>query len=303
MPRIVSFLPSATEIAYTLGAGGELVGRSHECDFPPEVKALPVVSKPALPIGKMTQGEIDTAVASHLASGASLYEIDEVLLRQLEPDVVFTQDLCQVCAPSGTELSRALKMLPSNPEVLCLTPRTLSEIDKNILDVGRVTGRQAEAERLVSHNHSRIASVRSALSGAPTRRVAFLEWTDPPFCPGHWVPEMIEIAGGVDPSGRPGADSVRVTWDSIVESAPEIVVVAPCGYGLAQAIEAAEQIPHVPGARAIAVDANAYFARPGPRVTEGIELLAHLFHPDRFDWPHEHRPWAEINQKSAALLT
>ena len=302
MPRIVSFLPSATEIAYTIGAGGDLVGRSHECDFPPQVKALPIVSKPTLPIGEMTQGEIDTAVASHLANGSSLYEIDEILLRELEPDVVFTQDLCQVCAPSGTELTRALKLLPSNPEVLWLTPRTLSEIDQNILDVGRVTGRQAKAQQLVEENHSRIAAVRNALDSVPTRRIVFLEWTDPPFCPGHWVPEMIDIAGGADPSGRPGADSVRMTWDGIVGSAPEIVVVAPCGYGLAQAIEAAEQIPAIPEARVIAVDANAYFARPGPRVTEGIELLAHLFHPDRFDWPHEHRPWAEVTQRESSSI-
>ena len=197
MPRIVSFLPSATEIACTIGAGADLVGRSHECDFPPEVKALPVVSKPALPIGEMTQGEIDSAVASHLASGASLYVVDEVLLRDLEPDVVFTQDLCQVCAPSGTELTRALKTLPSNPEVLWLTPRNLEEIEGNILGVGRVTGRQAAAKSLVERSRSRIDSVREAVRGVTRRRVAFLEWTDPPFCPGHWVPEMIEIAGGI----------------------------------------------------------------------------------------------------------
>jgi iron complex transport system substrate-binding protein len=303
MPRIVSFLPSATEIAYTIGAGGDLVGRSHECDFPPEVKALPIVSKPALPIGEMTQGEIDSAVASHLASGASLYEVDEVLLRDLEPDVVFTQDLCQVCAPSGTELTRALKMLPSNPEVLWLTPRNLAEIEENILDVGRVTGRIAAASDLIRTNRDRIASVRDSVTGVTPRRVVFLEWTDPPFCPGHWVPEMIEIAGGSDSNGRPGSDSNRMTWESVADSSPEMVIVAPCGYGLEQSIEAAQRIPHVPGARVIAVDANAYFARPGPRVTEGIELLAHLFHPDRFDWPHEHRPWSEVDQRLTAQLS
>ena len=297
MPRIVSFLPSATEIAYTIGAGGDLVGRSHECDFPPEVKALPIVSKPALPIGEMSQGEIDTAVASQLASGASLYEVDEVLLRDLRPDVVFTQDLCQVCAPSGTELTRALKTLPSNPEVLWLSPRTLAEIEENILDVGRVTKRLSSAEELVEGNRERIAAVREAVRGATPRHVVFLEWTDPPFCPGHWVPEMIEIAGGTDKNGRPGADSVRMTWDSVAAESPELLIVAPCGYGLDQAIEAAERLPLLPGTRVIAVDANAYFARPGPRVAEGIELLAHLFHPDRFDWPHGHRPWSELNAR------
>ncbi len=303
MPRIVSFLPSATEIVYTIGAGGDLVGRSHECDFPPEVKALPVVSKPALPIGTMTQGEIDAAVASHLASGASLYEVDEVLLRDLEPDVVFTQDLCQVCAPSGTELTRALKTLPSDPEVLWLSPRTLAEIEENILDVGRVTGRRDAAESLIERNRSRIADVRNAVTGVTPRRIVFLEWTDPPFCPGHWVPEMIEIAGGVDPNCRPGADSVRMTWESVADCSPELIIVAPCGYGLERAMDAARQIPDVHGARVIAVDANAYFARPGPRVTDGIELLAHLLHPDRFDWLHGHRPWADVAQRAAALRT
>jgi len=296
MPRIISFLPSATEIAYTIGAGAELVGRSHECDFPPEVTALPVVSKPALPIGEMTQNEIDIAVASHLASGRSLYEVDEVLLRELDPHVVFTQDLCQVCAPSGTELTRALKSLPTNPEVLCLSPRTLAEIEDNIRDVGRVCGRVPEAAALVEQNRGRIDTVRKAVNGATPRRVVFLEWTEPPFCPGHWVPEMIDIAGGVDPNGRTGADSVRLNWGTVARSSPEIVIVAPCGYGLSQASKAAAEIAPVPGARVIAVDANAYFARPGPRVAEGIELLAHLFHPELFKWPHNHRPWAEVTQ-------
>ncbi|HEX2722939.1 MAG TPA: cobalamin-binding protein [Gemmatimonadaceae bacterium] len=294
MPRIVSFLPSATEIACTLGAGGDLVGRSHECDFPPEVKALPIVSKPALEIAGLTQGAIDSAVASQLASGASLYVVDEVLLRELDPEVVFTQDLCQVCAPSGTELTRALKTLRSPPEVLWLTPRNLSEIEENILDVGRVTGRASAGRELVGRMRSRIAQVRDAVCGALPRRVVFMEWTEPPFAAGHWVPEMIGIAGGVDPNGRASEDSVRITWESIVASSPEIVIVAPCGYGLTQATAAAEQLSWIPNARVIAVDANAYFARPGPRVIEGIELLAHLFHPDRFDWPYQERPWAEI---------
>lgn len=294
MPRIVSFLPSATEIAYTIGAGSDLVGRSHECDFPAEVKALPIVSKPALPIESMSQGEIDQAVAAHLASGRSLYEVDEVLLRKLDPEVVFTQDLCQVCAPSGTELSRALKTLPANPEVLWLTPRNLEGIEENIRDVGRVANRTKEAAALIESNRRRIHAVRDAVNGAERRRVVFLEWTDPPFSPGHWVPEMIDIAGGVDPNGRPGEDSVRLTWERVLEVGPEMVIVAPCGYGVTQAIQTARAIPDIGRAQVIAVDANAYFARPGPRVAEGIELLAHLFHPERFAWPHAHEPWSVV---------
>ncbi|MEO8194279.1 MAG: cobalamin-binding protein [Gemmatimonadales bacterium] len=294
MTRIVSFLPAATEIAYAIGAGGDLVGRSHECDYPEDAVKLPIVSKPALPVGEMGQLEIDRAVASQLASGESLYQIDEVLLRELDPDVVFTQDLCQVCAPSGTELTRALSELPSHPEVLWLTPRKLADIEQNIVEIGRVTNRRRQAEYLIADNRERISAVRRALADAPTRPVAFLEWTDPLFCPGHWVPEMISHAGGRDPLGVPGGDSQRVTWESVAEGSPEIVVVAPCGYGLAQAEEAARGIAALEGAKIVAVDANAYFARPGPRVAEGIELLAHLFHPDLFPWPHEHRPWAEI---------
>ena len=295
MPRIVSFLPAATEIAYALGAGDELVGRSHECDYPAQVRRLPVVSSPSLAIGEMSQGEIDNAVASQLASGESLYRVDEVLLRELAPDVVFTQDLCQVCAPSGTELTRALRELPSKPQVLWLTPRTMEEIEQNILEIGNATGRALEAESLIAENRERIDCVSRAVSTEPPRRVAFLEWTDPLFCAGHWVPEMIALAGGIDPQGHRGGDSRRITWDSVAADSPEIVVVAPCGYDLERSREAALSISAVPGARIIAVDANAYFARPGPRVAEGIELLAHLFHPERFFWPHETRPWAEVS--------
>ena len=295
MPRIVSFLPAATEIAYALGAGDEIVGRSHECDYPAQVQRLPVVSKPALAIGEMNQVEIDNAVAAQLASGESLYQVDEILLRDLAPDVVFTQDLCQVCAPSGTELTRALRDLPSKPQVLWLTPRTIQEIEQNILEIGRATGRALEAESLIADNRERIENVRRIVSRAPLVRVAFLEWTDPVFCPGHWVPEMIAAAGGADPSGQPGGDSHRITWDSVAAGSPEVVVVAPCGYDLARSREAAESVRRIPGARIVAVDANAYFARPGPRVAEGIEVLAHLFHPEIFPWPHDSQPWSEIS--------
>ncbi|MEO5589922.1 MAG: cobalamin-binding protein [Gemmatimonadaceae bacterium] len=295
MARIVSFLPAATEIAFAIGAGDEIVGRSHECDYPPDVRKLPVVSKPALAIGEMTQAEIDLAVGAQLASGESLYQVDEVLLRELKPDVVFTQDLCQVCAPSGTELTRALRELPSKPQVLWLSPQNLAEIEENIRDIGVATGRVSEADALIADNTDRIRAVERAVSGAPARRVVFLEWTEPMFCAGHWVPEMIAHAGGHDPLGKPGADSERITAESVADADPELILVAPCGYNLEQSAVAAARLAGAPGARVIAVDANAYFARPGPRVAEGIELLAHLFHPDRFAWSHAHRPWREIN--------
>lgn len=276
--RIVSFLPAATEIVHALGAGAELVGRSHECDYPDYVRALPVVSRPTLALEGLSQGEIDAAVSDRMRSGESLYVVDELLLRELAPDVILTQDLCQVCAPSGNELTRALKSLPSNPTVIYLTPRTLAEIDENIIVVGETIGRATEAHALVARNRERLERLRAATRNVTRRpRVAFLEWTDPVFCAGHWVPEMIEIAGGDDQLGRPGADSVRISWDDVHRWSPEIVVVAPCGYGLAEAERMARDLPPIPGARVYPVDANAFFARPGPRYVEGIELLARIF--------------------------
>ena len=294
MPRIVSFLPAATEITYALGAGADLVGRSHECDYPPQVRSLPVVSRPALPLDGLSQHEIDRAVSNHLATGESLYQVDEALLDELRPDLVFTQDLCQVCAPSGNELSRALLEMSQPPQVLSLTPRNFAEIEENILSIGDATGRREAAELLIDQNRERLRRVSAAVGAATPRRVTFLEWTEPLFCGGHWVPEMVAAAGGDDPLGRAGGDSQRMTWDDVAASEPELLIVAPCGYGLKDAIAIAKRLPRTTDAEVYAVDANAYFARPGPRVSEGVELLAHLFHPDKFTWPHEHRPWAKI---------
>jgi iron complex transport system substrate-binding protein len=274
MSGIISLLPAATEIVYALGAGDELVGRSHECDYPTQARALPVVSRPALELEGLGQGEVDAAVAAKMRTGESLYVVDEALLRELAPDVILTQDLCQVCAPSGNELTRALGSLLNRPEIVYLTPRTLAEIDENIREVGRVIGRESEAQALVASNHERLERVRAATRSKPRRRVSFLEWTDPPFCAGHWVPEMIEIAGGEDRLGRPGADSVRISWDDVRAWAPEVVIVAPCGYGLTEATRLAAELSEVPGARVVPVDANAYYARPGPRYAEGVEVLA-----------------------------
>ena len=294
MTRIVSLLPAGTEIVHALGAGAELLGRSHECDFPDEVQSLPVVSKPALRLDGLRPDEVDRAVAARLQSGESLYHVDEVLLHELAPELIITQDLCQVCAPSGNELTRAIRDLPGTPRVLRLTPQTIAEIYQNILDVGDATDRRQQAEALIAANRRRIAAVVAALAGAPVRTTVFIEWVDPFFSGGHWVPEMIAIAGGKDPLGHAGADSERVSWDAVLAAKPEVLVVAPCGYRLEPAGELARTLPPVPRASVFAVDANAYFARPGPRVAEGVELLAHLIHPDRFAWPHTSRPWTRI---------
>ena len=294
VPRVVSFLPAATEMVYALGRGDALVGRSHECDFPTDVTALPVVSKPTIPLDGASPEEIDRAVSARLGDGDTLYAIDEVLLRDLRPDVILTQNLCRVCAPSGDELTRAVRKFDKQPEVLFLTPRTIADVEENITDVGRALGREHAAASLVRENQRRIAAVTAAVSGAPRRRIAFLEWTDPVFCAGHWVPEMIALAGGEDPLARAGADSVRVEWSEMVALKPDVVIISPCGYRLDDAVKLAEQLPEIPGAEVCAVDANAYFARPGPRLAEGVELLGHLFHPDRVEWTQPARPWKKL---------
>jgi iron complex transport system substrate-binding protein len=281
-------------MVYALGAGEELVGRSHECDYPASVQALPVVSRPSLNLDDASPEAIDHAVADQMKSGDTLYRIDEVLLRDLRPDVILTQNLCRVCAPSGDELTRAVRKFQLQPEVLFLTPRNIAEIVENIVTVGDAIGRPREAESLARAHEERLQRVRAAVANAPTRRVVFLEWTEPLFCGGHWVPEMISLAGGNDPLGRAGEDSVRMDWDDVAKAQPEMIIVSPCGYRLERAAELATKMPRISDATVYAVDANAYFARPGPRVVEGVELLAHLFHPDLVPWPHADRPWERI---------
>jgi iron complex transport system substrate-binding protein len=294
MTRVVSFLPAATEIVHRLGAGRELVGRSHECDYPAEVVALPVVSRPAIDMNDTSPDAIDQAVARRMAAGDSMYLIDEALLRELAPDVILTQNLCRVCAPSGDELTRAVRKFPHQPEVLFLTPRSIDEIVDNIRAVGAAINRSSSADELCGDISSRISRVRTLTESAESRRVVFLEWTDPLFCAGHWVPEMIEAAGGYDPIGRAQGDSVRMGWNDVIAAEPRTIIVSPCGYGLEQSAALARELPTLDGVEVFAVDANAYFARPGPRVAEGVELLAHLFHPELVPWEGSTKPWERI---------
>src|SRR5215510_6906057 len=292
--RIVSFLPSATETACALGLKDQLVGITHECDYPPEVTSKPVVVRNALPIEEMSQLEIDAAVAARLREGHSLYEVDEDLLQKLAPDLILTQDLCQVCAPSGNEISVALNLLSKKPEILWLTPKSLGEIFTNLRELGAATNRAETAEQLISAGSARLESIRAITSRLAERpRVFCVEWFDPIYCSGHWVPEMVRLAGGDDALARDGEDSVRVSWSDVVDYAPEVLVLTPCGFNLKQAIERAPRMAQYPGwfnlpavqqSRVYAVDANSYFARPGPRVVDGIELLTHLFHPELFPW-------------------
>ena len=293
--RIVSFLPSATEMACALGLADSIVGITHECDYPPEIKNKPVVVRNVLPLERMSQGEIDRAVAERIRNGQSLYEIDEQLLRELVPDLILTQNLCQVCAPSGNEVSQVIKALPQAPQILWLTPQSLSEIFDNVRELGAATNRMAEAEALVNDCRRRLdilAQRTSAVSYRP--RVFCMEWLDPVYASGHWVPELVKIAGGIDELGRERGESVRVSWDDIAAWAPEVLIIMPCGFNLQQTMKQVWSVfayrsspffdlPAVRNGRVYAVDANSFFARPGPRVVEGAELLAQLIHPDLFD--------------------
>ncbi|HZF02077.1 MAG TPA: cobalamin-binding protein [Methylomirabilota bacterium] len=291
--RIVSFLPAATEMVFALGLGDNLAGVSHECDFPPQAKQKPIVVKPALALDKMTLREIDIAVAERIGSGQSLYQVDEILLRGLKPDLIVTQNLCQVCAPSGNELTVALKTLGSKPEIVWMSPHSIEEIFQNILELGRATNRLREAEKIISECRARLEKISSQTKNLSRPKIFCVEWADPVYCAGHWVPEMVEIAGGVDELARKGTDSVRIKWDGVRKYAPEILILSPCGFHLAQALEQISilkslpgwaEIPAVRNGKVFCADANSYFARPGPRVVEGTELLAHLIHPELFGW-------------------
>ena len=292
--QIVSFLPSATEMACALGLTEQLVGITHECDYPPEVKGKAIVVRKALPIETMSQHEIDVAVSERMREGRSLYEIDEKLLQELAPDLILTQDLCQVCAPSGNEVSQALNLLPKKPQILWLTPNSLEEIFANLRELGEATGHSKNAQELIAEGRRRLRKIEAVTRNLSVRpRVFCMEWLDPVYCSGHWVPEMVRIAGGQDALSQEGADSVRVPWDEVVEWKPEVLIITPCGFDLEQTIEQSRQlftyarwstIPAVRNGRVYAVDANSYFARPGPRVVDGTELLAHLIHPKLFSW-------------------
>jgi iron complex transport system substrate-binding protein len=309
--RIVSFLPSATEMICALGLADRLMGVTHECDHPAEVSDKPIIVRSALQTHRMRQSEIDAAVAERLREGLSLYQVDERLLQDIAPDLIVTQDLCQVCAPSGNEVAQVLRSLPTKPQILWLTPKSLEEIFENLQDLGAATGRLERAKEIIADGRDRLERIVLKASRLPDRpRVFCMEWIDPVYCSGHWVPEMVRIAGGIDELGRGGADSVRISWDEVVQWAPEILIVMPCGCGLAESATQARQLFNYPGSaglpavrdnRVYAVDANSYFARPGPRVVEGTELLAHLLHPTSFEWKGPSDAFQRLEHLPAAV--
>lgn len=281
-------------MVYALGLEDQLAGVSHECDFPAGARTKPAVVRPAMELAALGPREIDAAVVAQLHSGASMYAVDESLLRALEPDLILTQDLCQVCAPSGNEITRLLSSLPTKPEVAYFTPKTLADVWSDLRMLGDATGTRDRAEAVIANGEQRLDAIRTRTSKIAHRpRVFFAEWVDPIYCAGHWVPEMIELAGGHDPLARAGGDSVRVDWSAVVASEPEVVIVAPCGYSIDAAAEQMRfleshngwsSLPAVRDARVFVVDANSFFARPGPRLIDGTEVLAHILHTPDTTW-------------------
>ncbi|OFE17819.1 cobalamin-binding protein [Humibacillus sp. DSM 29435] len=281
--RIVSLLPSTTEILFGIGAGDDVVGVTFECDHPAEARSRRVVSTSTMPAG-LTPAQIDEFVRAAMARGKDLYRLDAGALSALEPDLVVTQDLCAVCAVDVSVVDDALAYLGCRAEVLTVDPHTLTEVFDSVRLLGKATGRQEVANDVATSLEARVEAVRARVTGRRRPRVMLLEWTDPPFAPGHWVPEMVEAAGGEPVLGAAGAKSVRTTWDAIRASRPEVYVVAPCGFGRDAAQELADDLVangHLPeGAAVLAVDADASWVRPGLRLVDGIEELAAFLHPD-----------------------
>jgi iron complex transport system substrate-binding protein len=282
--RIVSLVPSATETLFALGVGDEVTAVTHECDHPPEVQELPTVTRDVIGPG-LAPAEIDHAVRELTAQGRAIYELDEAALQRLQPDLIVTQELCAVCAVSYDDVRAVAERLDSKPKVLSLDPRTLGEVLGDVRTLAQATGAKDAGVDLVQDAASRIARVRLAVRAAEPVRVAALEWLDPVFVAGHWTPQLIEYAGGLDVLGMPGEHSDQSSWDAVRAAEPEVVVVMPCGYDAERALEEAEayadELASLGARRVAAVDASGLFSRPGPRLIEGLELLGHILHPDR----------------------
>lgn len=286
--RIASLVPSATEMLYALGLGESVVGVTHECDYPSPAGAKPDLTRSVIP-GGLSAAEIDREVRERTERGAAIYELDADLLRELEPDLIVTQQVCEVCAVSFDDVAAVAKSIPSEPQVLSLDPSTIGEVLADVRTLAMAAEVPAAGEALLADAAERLDRVAAAVEGCDRPRVLALEWMDPPYAGGHWVPQMIELAGGEDALGLPGERSRVFDWAEAEAVAPEVVVAMPCGYGTERAAEEArghlERLASLGATHLVAVDASAYFSRPGPRLVDGVELLAHVLHPDRVPAP------------------
>jgi iron complex transport system substrate-binding protein len=281
--RVVSLLPSATELLFAVGAGSDVVGVTHECDFPAAAAALPKLTSDVVVHAGMPPGDVDRHIRAALHEGSAIYALDEHLLRELDPDLIVTQELCEVCAVGYAEVDRAARRLPGQVPVLSLEPEGLDDILQTALTVGEATDHADRAHRLVATLRDRIDRVRARPRPLKPPRVACIEWTDPIMAGGHWVPEMVEAAGGIDVLGRPRERSAEISWEQVRAAQPDVIVLMPCGYGLDRTLELAPEItdregfadlPAATTGRIAAVDGSAYFNRPGPRIVDGLEMLA-----------------------------
>jgi iron complex transport system substrate-binding protein len=281
--RIVSLVPSATEMLFALGLGPDVIAVTHECDYPPAARELPKITRDLLPPG-LTSAQIDAAVKEHTLAGESIYQLDTTALEDLRPDLIVTQALCSVCAVSYDDVRDIAEQLDPRPEVISLDPHTLGEVLSDARTLAEATDRRDAALELVNGASDRIDRVRLAVRKARRPRVAALEWLDPPFAAGHWIPQLIEYAGGEDVLGFPGENSEELTWPAVQAAQPDIVIVMPCGYDAEIAHREAEmhreQLAAVGAGEVVAVDAASYFSRPGPRIIDGLELLASILHPE-----------------------
>jgi iron complex transport system substrate-binding protein len=282
--RIVSLLPSATEIVFALDLADQLAGVSFECDYPPAARSVPVVSGTSLPDDAVQSArEIDAEVSARVAAGESLYTLDQGRIRSIDPDLILAQDLCRVCAVPSGDVEEALATIGCHADVVSLDPERLEEVIDCVGQVGRATDREVLAERLMAGLRARVGAVRRRVGGLRRPRVFVLEWPDPPFNAGHWVPDMVSAAGGEPVLAEAGEPSRRLGWEQIEAERIDITVFSPCGFDLVGAVEQASAFLDRPEAaslgKVVAVDANAYFSRPGPRIVDGIELLAEIVHP------------------------
>jgi len=295
--RICSLLPSATEVIALLGLSDDLVGISHECDYPPSVKRVPIMVEPIIPPHELASAEINRQVSQLIASGQRLYRLKDDLLRQTQPDLIVSQDLCHVCAVTPDQLHDALSSMLRQPAVLTLNPSTIHDVIDDVVRIGDATGRSAEGHRLAMHLRDRLEIIQARIQHTSHRpRVVCIEWLSPLYVAGHWVPEMVQLAGGQDVLALPGSPSRVVTWDEVLAATPDILLVMPCGFSVERTHTELFHLMQQPGVwqlapdlaqRTFLVDASSYFSRPGPRLIDGIELLAAILHPSDQDHIHE----------------
>jgi iron complex transport system substrate-binding protein len=303
--RIASLVPSATEALFALGLGDQVVAVTHECDFPAEATALPRLTSSVIPEG-LEPAEIDRRVREVTGRGEALYGLDETALAELKPDLIVTQALCAVCAVSYDDVRAVAARLPGTPDVLSLDPTTLAEVFDDLVRLADACGERARGEALRDELVERVGRVEEAIVGARRPRVAALEWLDPPYVGGHWVPGMVAAAGGEDALGEPGVKSRTVSWDELGAADPEVAIVMPCGLyaeeAAAQARARRGELAALGAARTVAVDAASSFSRPGPRLADGVELLAHLLHPDRWQEPSGIE-WRDLSDQVGAVVS